>query len=258
MRGTLCNSMPMYSTLGIIPAYAGNTYAEVCVVRRCGDHPRVCGEHDVLVDYEICHTGSSPRMRGTLHGVSAVLIIHGIIPAYAGNTLCSTCKLSCWKDHPRVCGEHSRDRLISMMSSGSSPRMRGTLAARCHVAVLAGIIPAYAGNTWYGCRSGYSVRDHPRVCGEHWKWTPLPLRQFGSSPRMRGTQHDVHFIVIIAGIIPAYAGNTHVVRLAGDALRDHPRVCGEHPCPKVKHAHDVGSSPRMRGTPHQHAHYAVR
>ena len=31
--------------------------------------------------------GSSPRMRGTLHGHTIRALHHGIIPAYAGNTL---------------------------------------------------------------------------------------------------------------------------------------------------------------------------
>ena len=51
-----------------------------------------------------------------------------------------------------------------------------------------------------------------------------------------------------SGIIPAYAGNTadhpHVNRL----LRDHPRVCGEHPSGPHELAWITGSSPRMRGT----------
>ena len=51
-----------------------------------------------------------------------------------------------------------------------------------------GIIPAYAGNTTvYNYQMEY-LRDHPRVCGEHYDFRC----------RVDGEQ----------GIIPAYAGNT--------------------------------------------------
>ena len=49
--------------------------------------------------------------------------------------------------------------------------------------------------------------------------------------------------------IPAYAGNTaHCPRISDrDAV--HPRVCGEHPIHPVDDYAEIGSSPRMRGTP---------
>ena len=72
--------------MGIIPAYAGNTLWIPAIVVVCRDHPRVCGEHDVVNMSDSTDKGSSPRMRGTHHidvgeGVNA-----GNIPAYAGNT----------------------------------------------------------------------------------------------------------------------------------------------------------------------------
>ena len=55
------------------------------------------------------------------------------------------------------------------------------------VAVVLGIIPAYAGNTGlcsdFQCFSG----DHPRVCGEHSDVAIISGTLMGSSPRMRGT-----------------------------------------------------------------------
>ena len=51
------------------------------------------------------------------------------------------------QDHPRVCGEHGDAGAREAQAEGSSPRMRGTqLCGDCH-GILAGIIPAYAGNT---------------------------------------------------------------------------------------------------------------
>ena len=71
----------------------------------------------------------------------------GIIPAYAGNTQRPVDRPTWCQDHPRVCGEHSRPAGLVAGELGSSPRMRGTLDVELVGHVLAGIIPAYAGNT---------------------------------------------------------------------------------------------------------------
>ena len=131
------------------------------------DHPRVCGEHIAVVQDNRGGQGSSPRVRGTRSCRSFGMSGDGIIPACAGNTagfrLCSN---GCG-DHPRVCGEHMLEILLSAPSSGSSPRVRGTPECRRVLYAGTGIIPACAGNT---ARNGvFSMRngDHPRVCGEH-------------------------------------------------------------------------------------------
>ena len=51
------------------------------------------------------------------------------------------------------------------------------------------------------------------------------------------------------GIIPAYAGNTQSNTMRGASVWDHPRVCGEHGDNNEESIEDLGSSPRMRGTP---------
>ena len=79
-------------------------------------------------------------------------------------------------------------------------------------------------------RKGYpfGLRDHPRVCGEHWLSKSRHAAFVGSSPRMRGTPQSLGHLRCVPGIIPAYAGNT--ISVSGFA-------------PAV-----MGSSPRMRGT----------
>ena len=71
----------------------------------------------------------------------------------------------------------------------------------------------------------------------------------GSSPRMRGTPVLHESRTLRGGIIPAYAGNTATGVERVSRNRDHPRVCGEHMRCGVVEVRDVGSSPRMRGTP---------
>ena len=193
--------------------------------------------------------GSSPRMRGTHTGVAQAGQQSGIIPAYAGNTGCMRPVFSIHKDHPRVCGEHMlRERRI-VWQAGSSPRMRGTRHRRIGHGPVEGIIPAYAGNTFYkkcGCVRHW---DHPRVCGEHNRIVGIIAVILGSSPRMRGTLQCRSQRHQSPGIIPAYAGNTAWPTWGTPSTRDHPRVCGEHYPSAIVPPSARGSSPRMRGTP---------
>ena len=136
-----------------------------------------------------------------------------------------------------------------MFSSGSSPRMRGTLTYHNTPHFQLGIIPAHAGNT--SCLSFfcYSLWDHPRACGEHTEINPELKDVPGSSPRMRGTQAGESATYTATGIIPAHAGNTMRVPVSAELNRDHPRACGEHSVPGTSLCSQTGSSPRMRGTP---------
>ena len=111
-----------------------------------------------------------------------------------------------------------------------------------------GIIPAYAGNTLPQTRNRTAHGDHPRVCGEHPLVDGEPSKYPGSSPRMRGTRGSIQIVHARTGIIPAYAGNTDKTDRMTEKLRDHPRVCGEHPYRIIPIPEDMGSSPRMRGT----------
>ena len=91
------------------------------------DHPRVCGEHLQPSILNLEAPGSSPRMRGTLGEIRINDVGGGIIPAYAGNTLCVCVFFGVLWDHPRVCGEHRHQIRLAGFAAGSSPRMRGTL-----------------------------------------------------------------------------------------------------------------------------------
>ena len=129
--------------------------------------------------------------------------------------------------------------------------MRGTLALSIMGIIGPGIIPAYAGNTTQRVTGLDSVRDHPRVCGEHLGLRTERKLKPGSSPRMRGTRAVSKFDTLQSGIIPAYAGNTCERHCPASRYRDHPRVCGEHILDVFAVVLFRGSSPRMRGTPHR-------
>ena len=147
MRGTRPFSGGYSRFFGIIPAYAGNTrYVRAMMVTLLG---------------------SSPRMRGTPNIRPLAGKGDGIIPAYAGNTSSAAPRGFSNRDHPRVCGEHQCRQCNRQKNPGSSPRMRGTPAGYAHHFHAKGIIPAYAGNTMTSYAPAPSLRDHPRVCGEH-------------------------------------------------------------------------------------------
>ena len=189
------------------------------ISRTLGDHPRVCGEHIPLVIRGELSAGSSPRMRGTPYTRVRKISVLGIIPAYAGTHLL---------------------RFVRNHGSGIIPAYAGNTLQRVDYHHIDGIIPAYAGNTllwWLGFRpwgiipayagntflsklSAVGLRDHPRVCGEHGDFARYASHanesqadssgtaSRGSSPRMRGTLHLSIDFRHVAGIIPAYAGNT--------------------------------------------------
>ena len=167
MRGTPSYYAGLGHGGGIIPAYAGNTMSLKNVSLRCWDHPRVCGEHSSSPWMLSEATGSSPRMRGTLHPPSGRQQPAGIIPAYAGNTSNTRLRVRTPRDHPRVCGEHFIEQTDAPRIVGSSPRMRGTPVLRSFRGLRMVIIPAYAGNTGRQSCRPFWRRDHPRVCGEH-------------------------------------------------------------------------------------------
>ena len=71
----------------------------------------------------------------------------GITPAHAGKTLYLT-------------GGDER-------GEGSPPRMRGKPTYDEDFGRIAGITPAHAGKTCLSIHRTFSIRDHPRACGEN-------------------------------------------------------------------------------------------
>jgi len=71
----------------------------------------------------------------------------------------------------------------------------------------------------------------------------------GSSPRLRGTRSRNEFSRSHQRFIPASAGNA--TRPGGSSLPSavHPRVCGERLTAARERIAQLGSSPRLRGTP---------
>ena len=166
MRGKAAPSSVAVMPCRITPAYAGKSRAVIGGGHALQDHPRVCGEKTLAGLLHITAEGSPPRMRGKVQlqpGQPAAL---GITPAYAGKSKNLPALVCGNGDHPRVCGEKRKDFETANRKKGSPPRMRGKVQSHRVDAVFVGITPAYAGKSPSFCSSGFSVWDHPRVCGE--------------------------------------------------------------------------------------------
>ena len=175
------------------------------------DHPRIRGEHLYDPKWDLCPSR--------------------IIPAYAGNTrqFKNACRFN-GGSSPHTRGTRS-PRLSAAERCWDHPRIRGEHPSRASdAASMAGIIHAYAGNTHFAelvHADGEGSSPHTR--GTRWRNDEAKAMPV-DHPRIRGEHRRVlgrH--VRLAGIIPAYAGNTIV---EGRAKRGFP-----------------GSSPHTRGTP---------
>ena len=105
VRGALKCGFAAVPGLRIIPACAGSTGV-------------------VLMRFFFL-TGSSPHVRGARGRTSFPSRFQGIIPACAGSTGRGSCAWCPPRDHPRMCGEHSRSFPVTWTPQGSSPHVRG-------------------------------------------------------------------------------------------------------------------------------------
>ena len=151
--------------------------------------------------------------------------------------------------------------------------MRGSQHTQSHSPIALGIIPAYAGPTPAPAYISRTSGDHPRVCGAHSMTSPLANASVGSSPRMQGSRKLDNGVSATegssprmrgspehgrlqsghAGIIPAYAGLTHLQLVFCRCIWNHPRVCEAHESTSAGVTRSLGSSPRMRGSRSQTA-----
>ena len=171
---------------GITPAHAGKTLRATSELRGVRDHPRACGENFRPFLLLICYEGSPPRMRGKQLHCPDFSKLCGITPAHAGKTLRATSELRGVRDHPRACGENSRNLRYGLKSPGSPPRMRGKLSVDCASGRKTGITPAHAGKTMTAIQELMYDWDHPRACGENQRKPVDDKLCPGSPPRMRG------------------------------------------------------------------------
>ena len=268
VRGTPEMRDPQPRRQRFIPAGAGNARGALKRSGLASVHPRGCGERGAIVKNGATTVGSSPRVRGTHHASGRRPGPHRFIPAGAGNAdRISRCRIQ-RSVHPRGCGErysHAPPAIAGPVhprgcgeravgdgevgpTTGSSPRVRGTLQFLGPRDVQPRFIPAGAGNAEVSTVAGSAVVVHPRGCGERYCCATVVMTVNGSSPRVRETRRPGSLRYGRERFIPAGAGNAIGRRYGCSRAAVHPRGCGErvfeiHPLLRA-----LGSSPRVRGT----------
>ena len=95
----------------ITPACAGKRQKWMPPGMRCRDHPRVCGEKPSSGKTLLATQGSPPRVRGKAGKSVAMRMNHRITPACAGKSIVMELAMTARWDHPRVCGEKTKESL---------------------------------------------------------------------------------------------------------------------------------------------------
>ena len=138
--------------------------------------------------------------------------------------------------------------MTGLVTSGSSPRTRGTPEPLDLGGAAAQFIPADAGNATCSTESTCLFPVHPRGRGERSPCSSISFATGGSSPRARGTQLRVTVETLNLRFIPADAGNASHGLVRGRHAAVHPRGRGERKSSSQLAARSCGSSPRTRGT----------
>ena len=108
VRGKALQAIPAIMSEGITPACAGKRIGRLQCRTSRKDHPRVCGEKQILPPGQLARAGSPPRVRGKVGLFVCALCTDGITPACAGKSDYFSSTDQNQKDHPRVCGEKGK------------------------------------------------------------------------------------------------------------------------------------------------------
>ena len=190
LRGTVSPHDEAEPRTRFIPAPAGNSPELHRGSGRWPVHPRACGEQLTVAGLWPLSIGSSPRLRGTDRPEHVGVGRSRFIPAPAGNRSGFPRRITVHTVHPRACGEQSPSNTGRQSNGGSSPRLRGTVAAECELRPVGRFIPAPAGNRTRADQPRAPDSVHPRACGEQPQGSPAICCHAGSSPRLRGTVPD--------------------------------------------------------------------
>ena len=187
----------------------------------------MCGEKRYEVPPSVAIQGSPPRVRGKGKHGTATQKGQGITPACAGKSKILPNASKQGGDHPRVCGEKIFLSSLTILLTGSPPRVRGKGIREIFIAKKVRITPACAGKSFIRDFGIAFARDHPRVCGEKHNTVEMFYIDLGSPPRVRGKGHAPVPGALPTGITPACAGKSKGDNWEVKCSGDHPRVCGE-------------------------------
>ncbi len=185
-RGRPASAPPRGRWRRSIPAWAGETTAEMRASRTSTVDPRVGGGDNWSAESAKWNPGRSPRGRGRLRVVPARAGAARSIPAWAGETRRGGRAGADPQVDPRVGGGDITTGGAAFRGMGRSPRGRGRRETVAKWSEGHGSIPAWAGETLTPRWSAAPTGVDPRVGGGDPR-ARLPRRGFdGRSPRGRG------------------------------------------------------------------------
>ena len=234
---------------GPIPACAGQPIDVLNGLRNEGAYPRVCGATWPGSWHAFCPWGLSPRVRGNPPSAEDLSHAERPIPACAGQPGSAVPHYPGGGAYPRVCGATSSSLPTALAALGLSPRVRGNRNQLPRQFALNGPIPACAGQPLPRSWPSWPVTAYPRVCGATPVTESLLPTYKGLSPRVRGNLGDLGNVLVLAGPIPACAGQPGGQCGPLSARRAYPRVCGATSLWTDQDICNWGLSPRVRGNP---------
>ena len=214
---------------GSIPARAGEPARCRGVARSGGVYPRPCGGTCVKLFGAVGGSGLSPPVRGNLIMPFGKIFKKGSIPARAGEPPPTPGPIVLITVYPRPCGGTSLGDDGDGYLRGLSPPVRGNHCDHNPDHGVLGSIPARAGEPADGILTCCDFGVYPRPCGgTHDRYDRLNGYP-GLSPPVRGNppQHPVR--TILAGSIPARAGEPIRPPDRSACCRVYPRPCGGTP-----------------------------
>ena len=148
-----------------IPACAGLSAAHCQGKCHCTVHPRVRGALIRSRGNVVLCRGPSPRARGSLHAFCLGQNTCRSIPACAGLSEWAAYEQMTGPVHPRVRGALSARLAPVAVTTGPSPRARGSRGLGLVGSGPLRSIPACAGLSTTGSAAAFSPQVHPRVRG---------------------------------------------------------------------------------------------
>ena len=145
MRGKGSERYAVQRQYGITPAYAGKSSIGGSPRSQHWDHPRMCGEKEMLYRTKAGKWGSPSHMRGKANLECHRIVFDRITPAYAGKMPPQSPPSGQSRDHPRICGEKSVSKVETKLMPGLPPHMQEKGLRDVLVPKPLGITPAYAG-----------------------------------------------------------------------------------------------------------------
>ena len=127
--------------------------------------------------------------------------------------------------YPRVCGGADEVNVAKFKATGLSPRVRGSPKPSPRSELLAGSIPACAGEPDLHTGEHDDQKVYPRVCGGATTRESPRCFMPGLSPRVRGSHLSLQVAPHVVGSIPACAGEPVIHGATGYLYWVYPRVC---------------------------------